>query len=748
MPRFRFNWLLLLCVICANAFPLHLLADDAPQISSEGFDQRLNYDPPFQNRLKTELIATNTTYINGSGGRALLKIVTIRQFSLAGGEPQMTAEAPECYYSFPRKEVNSAGPLQVRAENGKFFVQGVGFFLRQTNSSLIISNQVHSILQLQPPTNGAPAAPTLIDSHRFEFLMRGEGSNGLATYRQDVRVNDPRMKLRSELLTAELPHEGANNRVHHIVAETNVDIDFLNDNGEHTHATGQKAVYDFKVINGVTNELLELTGHPRIDLTNGWMTADVFVMNRTTGTLIGRDNFHLHYPTAREKPGETNAPVESEISSDYFDYDFTTRFANFQGQVHASDAGMKLACETLVAKLPQSQPGVTNNPSTFDHVIAETNVAIDFADEKNNQQIHASGQRAVYNYHVTNGITNQVLELSGNPSVEFAPIAQGRLNHPQPAGWMTADVITVDRAQGKIWGYGNHHSVLTKQAGEPSTMDTEIFSDRFDFAMDTGVSTYHGHVRAYDPEMNLSGNFLTIKLGTDQKGKTNRIERVVADGNVVIDFAGKPFAAADFTNLTAFTARFNPPRDPVAQYVSTQLSPATRPLLAAYHGHEKDPALQTALALDFNRMTQSGTLYQPDRFAGTYLSLDTTDLLRQQPLGIDLVELNRLLLLDAFRGEIARNEKADKVRATGEHAVYSSLISGNTTNEVLELSGPARLDEPGRWATAEDRIIDNRTTGVTRFYGSPVFHTKLAGLVAERAPSPDKPADKKKKKHP
>jgi lipopolysaccharide export system protein LptA len=347
---------------------------------------------------------------------------------------------------------------------------------------------------------------------------------------------------------------------------------------------------------------------------------------------------------------------------------------------------------------------------------------INFLDEKTGQKVHATGQKAVYDYRVVNAVTNEVLELTGNPAVESA--GKGR------SGWMTADTITVDRAQGRIWGTGNHHSVLKKNPGEPASLDTEIFSDRFDFAMSTGLSVYEGSVRAYDPAMNLTSKTLTLKLANAATSQTNSLERAEATGDVVIDLIQKPFVTADVTNLAALATRLKQPAkdDTAAKYVASKLSPVTSELLII-HTPETDSQLKQALVLELNRLAESGSLYESGQFTNVFLSLDTTALLRQQPLGTDLVQLNRLLLLDAFRGQLARGRTGEKILATGDRAIYSNTIANNTTNLVLELIGHPKLKKPNEVITADDTIIYNRTTGDTHFVGRPHFHATVDGLA-------------------
>src|SRR5690242_12465607 len=95
-------------------------------------------------------------------------------------------------------------------------------------------------------TNSAPRV-THIDSDSADFDLNAR----TAIYRGDVHVSDPEMKMNCDWLVADLPQAG---HINHIVAETNVVIDFTDDRGETRHAVGDKAVYDYNVENSVTNE--------------------------------------------------------------------------------------------------------------------------------------------------------------------------------------------------------------------------------------------------------------------------------------------------------------------------------------------------------------------------------------------------------------------------------------------------------------------------------------------------------------
>jgi lipopolysaccharide export system protein LptA len=137
-----------------------------------------------------------------------------------------------------------------------------------------------------PGAPPAPRAPTLINSESADFDLNGH--QGI--YRRHVRVDDPQMKLTCERLVADMPQAGG--RPNHIVAETNVVIDFTDDKGQTNHATGDKAVYIYSEQDGVTNKTVTLTGNPQMENAQGTQAGDVIVLD-LMNNKIHFDNPHM-----------------------------------------------------------------------------------------------------------------------------------------------------------------------------------------------------------------------------------------------------------------------------------------------------------------------------------------------------------------------------------------------------------------------------------------------------------------------
>ena len=156
-----------------------------------------------------------------------------------------------------------------------------------------------------PETKPEPSAEPdiIITSESASMDFKG----GLTIYRGNVKVDDPgKMLLTAALLTIIRP----STNIESIVAETNVVIDLFDPNGEKTHALGARAVYT------ASNNIVELTGNPSMENSQGSMTADLIILNRLNNNLDGKGNVKTKLrssflATTNNPPKEprTNAPL-------------------------------------------------------------------------------------------------------------------------------------------------------------------------------------------------------------------------------------------------------------------------------------------------------------------------------------------------------------------------------------------------------------------------------------------------------
>ena len=142
-----------------------------------------------------------------------------------------------------------------------------------------------------------------------------------------------------------------------------------------------------------------------------------------------------------------------------------------------------------------------------------------------------------------------------------------------------------------------------------------------------------------------------------------------------------------------------PTADGVSEYLKTRLSPLSLGLLEKYR-NGANPDLQRSLANDLNRLIHRGLLYETERFAGVKLSPATTNLLAQKPQGAALMQLNRLLLADAYPQEISKESvytvklwKGDASTdfKTGVHLITNALAMPEFTETPREFANESKF---------------------------------------------------------
>jgi lipopolysaccharide export system protein LptA len=136
-----------------------------------------------------------------------------------------------------------------------------------------------------------------------------------------VVVYNMKDTLDCERLTVDIPADHGNPT--NIVAETNVVVDVLDENGGTNHLTAGKAVYSYQLLNpatnvvksvtnvvyAITNELVTFTGgnpQPKLERRDATILDDMFVIDVRT-RLVSWPGPHLHMQFKQiSSPGKTN----------------------------------------------------------------------------------------------------------------------------------------------------------------------------------------------------------------------------------------------------------------------------------------------------------------------------------------------------------------------------------------------------------------------------------------------------------
>jgi len=149
--------------------------------------------------------------------------------------------------------------------------------------------------------------------------------------------------------------------------------------------------------------------------------------------LLGLSMFAL---VMNAQAADTNAPAKpprgaTRIESDSLDADLKTRTAVYKGNVRVNDPQMNLTCDLLTIIIPATG----GHP---EKMIADGHVVMLATDEKG-QTNRATGDKVIYTYKIESGVTNEFVELTGNPQIVT------------PQANMIGEKIYWDRANNKIF---------------------------------------------------------------------------------------------------------------------------------------------------------------------------------------------------------------------------------------------------------------------------------------------------------
>jgi ACS family hexuronate transporter-like MFS transporter len=143
-----------------------------------------------------------------------------------------------------------------------------------------------------------------------------------------------------------------------------------------------------------------------------------------------------------------------------------------------------------------------------------------------------------------------------------------------------------------------------------------------------------------------------------------------------------PFSLASFTDPSGLLERLRSHSDPVSQYVWDQFSAYSQQVLA--DPKAKPEEQQTILVGGLNRILQGASIYDSRRFAGVTLSAAAVLALEEKDLrGAKLIRLNRLLLEDAYSGEIAKN-RVLRGKPIYDTQLFAGVTLSVETRKLLE----------------------------------------------------------------
>ena len=173
---------------------------------------------------------------------------------------------------------------------------------------------------------------------------------------------------------------------------------------------------------------------------NAVMKLPTAELGQSAFTALGK-------PTPGESKATTNEFAEI-YSQEYF---LTPASVLFRGGARIEHPQMKWVCQEItMLSLPEL--GKTGRI-----IIAEPGVVFDVSDDQG-RNIHGTGDKAIYTHRITPTLTNDVMELTGNPAVLAATNFVGRNK-----------VITLDLASHTFVASGKYKLWAAAPAGAPTT---------------------------------------------------------------------------------------------------------------------------------------------------------------------------------------------------------------------------------------------------------------------------------------
>lgn len=465
--------------------------------------------------------ANGTTLIDAA------KLQTFRET----GESEMIVEAPQALHDpAPRNTISSAGPLLVHTADGKFSIEGEGFLWQQMNSSLFISNRVHTIVHpdlLGSQSSNTPALSSTNEARGIEIFSDQfdyAANSGLGIYRGHVRVAGTNLALTSGVLTIVLPmHE---RQLQTIIAEQNVVIDYKAVH-EAMHATGERVTYS------ADTGLVHVQDHPtwRADQREG--RGDELIIDRTNKIFYVNGHAWLKMPgqsmgAAGFLPRPALLITNSLPATNQFveirshNYEIRTNSAAFRDEVLVNETADGQPKGRMSCGLMTVTFAGTND---LQQMIAQDKVVI----EQDDAQFTAG--KAVYSG------ANGVLELADSPTWRVGPrdgkgdllLMNVRSNEMSVHGNAFMRLPARELSQPSASSPGAADKI---NAGSATNQFAEIFSE--DYTLKPDFALFRGKVRIDHPQM----KWLCEKLSVTLAAEGPQTRRMIAEQSVIFDLPG------------------------------------------------------------------------------------------------------------------------------------------------------------------------------------------------------------------
>jgi lipopolysaccharide export system protein LptA len=237
-----------------------------------------------------------------TGGLLELTDVEVQNFD-ADGRTNLLVSVEKCLFDHNTRVARSAEPLRVRSGDGRLDLQGRGFTWWQTNSLILISNDVRTTVRR---VSGSTNPPLVVESARLQAHLH----SNVVEFLDAVRVRDPQMDLDCERLVV---RRGADGELDDIRALGGVHI---RNHRDQSTIEAEEAWYRTTA----EGEWVELSGQPR--WTDGTRSAEArwFLLDRTRNRFQAVGEARIRLPrsarglSALGAVGPSSIEPEAEVA--------------------------------------------------------------------------------------------------------------------------------------------------------------------------------------------------------------------------------------------------------------------------------------------------------------------------------------------------------------------------------------------------------------------------------------------------
>ena len=117
-----------------------------PMGSGTNLSSVMYFEPPNEQHVEMRLSGSEMSPLPGVALYDVKKL-KIEKFGL-DGRLEAVAESPECMYAPLDGVASSPGHLDLSLQGGKIHLQGEGFLWQQNDQSLVVSNQVRTVIKM------------------------------------------------------------------------------------------------------------------------------------------------------------------------------------------------------------------------------------------------------------------------------------------------------------------------------------------------------------------------------------------------------------------------------------------------------------------------------------------------------------------------------------------------------------------------------------------------------------------------